>query len=100
MTLQARDVSVSLGGRTVLDRLTTSVAPGELVAVVGPNGAGKSTALRMLAGLLRAKSGSVTLDDVPLAAITGRALYDGRIDPAAALELISRHAGQAGQART
>ena len=74
MTLQARDVSVSLGGRTVLDRLTTSVAPGELVAVVGPNGAGKSTALRMLAGLLRAKSGSVTLDDVPLAAITGRAL--------------------------
>ncbi len=33
-------------------------------------------------------------------AITGRALYDGRIDPAAALAVISKHAGQAGQART
>lgn len=74
MTLQAQNVSVSLGGRTVLEDLTTKVAPGEFVAVVGPNGAGKSTALKMLAGLLPARSGSVTLDDAPLASITGRAL--------------------------
>ena len=33
-------------------------------------------------------------------AITGRALYDGRIDPVAALELISKRGGRAGQART
>ena len=74
MTLRAQNVSVSLGQRTVLENLTTKVAPGEFVAVVGPNGAGKSTALKMMAGLLPPRSGSVTLDDVPLATIAGRAL--------------------------
>jgi manganese/zinc/iron transport system ATP- binding protein len=48
-------------GRTVLDGVTFSVRPGELVAIVGPNGSGKSTLLKVLAGLLWPTAGAVTI---------------------------------------
>jgi ABC-2 type transport system ATP-binding protein len=51
-------------GRTVaLDGLDLTVRTGEVHGFLGPNGAGKSTTLRVLLGLLRADSGSVTLLD-------------------------------------
>lgn len=40
--------------------VTFSVRPGELLAVTGPNGAGKSSLLRILGGLLRAESGTIS----------------------------------------
>lgn len=46
--------------------LTLSVNPGEIVAVVGPNGAGKSTLLKLIAGELRADSGSITFNGATL----------------------------------
>jgi viologen exporter family transport system ATP-binding protein len=45
--------------RTVVDRLTMTVARGELVALLGPNGAGKSTSIKMLTGILTPTSGEV-----------------------------------------
>ncbi|MDP2803494.1 MAG: ABC transporter ATP-binding protein [Phreatobacter sp.] len=44
-------VSVSLGGRPVLQDVTLAVEPRALLAVVGPNGAGKTSLLRAVAGL-------------------------------------------------
>lgn len=49
-------------GQRALDGLTLSVPRGSVYGLVGPNGAGKTTAIRHLAGILRADSGSVTLD--------------------------------------
>src|SRR5256885_16519756 len=46
---------------TALDRLTLTLAPGELVALLGPSGCGKTTALRLLAGLEEADSGHVII---------------------------------------
>src|SRR5207245_10023431 len=46
---------------TALDRLTLTLAPGELVALLGPSGCGKTTALRLLAGLEEADSGRVII---------------------------------------
>jgi len=59
--LDAREVSVSVDGATLLGPTSLSVDPGECVAVLGPNGAGKTTLLRVLSGRLRPSGGIVEL---------------------------------------
>jgi branched-chain amino acid transport system ATP-binding protein len=46
----------------ILKGVDLGVGKGEIVAIIGPNGAGKSTLLKTIAGLLRPKAGSITLD--------------------------------------
>jgi putative ABC transport system ATP-binding protein len=50
----------------VLTGITLSVEPGTMLAVTGPSGTGKTTLLSALAGLLVPRSGTVTLDGVPV----------------------------------
>jgi branched-chain amino acid transport system ATP-binding protein len=57
-------LSKRFGGLTVVDQLSFEVAEGDAVGIVGPNGAGKTTLLNLIAGDLRADSGSVTLGGV------------------------------------
>jgi NitT/TauT family transport system ATP-binding protein len=47
-----------------LDRLSFTVADGEVVALIGPSGCGKTTALRIAMGLEAASSGAVTVDGI------------------------------------
>jgi ABC-2 type transport system ATP-binding protein len=49
------------GTRTVVDDLSLTVQRGEVFGFLGPNGAGKTTTLRMLMGLVRPTSGSVSV---------------------------------------
>ena len=62
MILTAEALTVAAEGYMLLDKITLSLAPGEMLAVLGPNGAGKSTLLRALAGLNAPTAGRVTLD--------------------------------------
>lgn len=48
--LRLSDVSVSLGGNTVVENVSLHVHCGEMVALIGPNGAGKSTILKAILG--------------------------------------------------
>jgi ATPase subunit of ABC transporter with duplicated ATPase domains len=57
--LSARGVTVSLGGRMVLNDVSVSVASGDRLGVVGPNGIGKTTLLRALAGQVPLDAGAV-----------------------------------------
>ena len=49
----------------VMDSVSLTLDRGEFLAVLGPSGCGKSTLLQMIAGLLPATSGTVTLDNRP-----------------------------------
>jgi putative ABC transport system ATP-binding protein len=64
--LVAQAISVAFGVRQVLDDVSVTVAPGELVALQGPSGSGKSCLLAVLAGLQAPDSGTVTLDGAPV----------------------------------
>jgi ABC-2 type transport system ATP-binding protein len=54
-------VTKRYGGTTVVDRLTLSVAPGEMFGLIGPDGAGKTTTIRLLCGLLHPEAGEVRI---------------------------------------
>ena len=55
--IEARELTRKFGTFTAVDRITFSVAPGEVFGFLGANGAGKTTAIRMLTGLLAPSSG-------------------------------------------
>jgi iron complex transport system ATP-binding protein len=50
--IELRAVTVELGGKPVVDRVSAVVADGEWLALIGPNGAGKTTLLRAIARLV------------------------------------------------
>ena len=64
--LEARNLSVALSGRRVVDDVSLHLHGGALVGLLGPNGAGKTTLLRALAGLVVPASGQVRLDAADL----------------------------------
>lgn len=61
--LYVKDLVIDYGASAVVNKVNLLVNPGELVAILGANGAGKSSILQCLAGLHRASSGSILLDN-------------------------------------
>lgn len=66
--IEAKELSLAYSGALVIERLSATILPGEITALVGPNGCGKSTLLKGLARLLRPRGGMAMLD--------GRAISD------------------------
>ena len=61
--LKVNDINVYYGNIHALKGISLEVHPDEIVALIGANGAGKSTTLKTISGLMRTKTGSITLMD-------------------------------------
>jgi len=59
--LVVRDVSRSFGDFKAVKELNFSLSSGEVVGLLGPNGAGKTTSVRMIMGMLKTTSGSISV---------------------------------------
>jgi len=64
--LRVRDLEVRYGEARALDRVSLTVADGEVVTVLGPNGVGKSTLVKSIAGWVRPWRGVVEFLDEPI----------------------------------
>ena len=61
--IEAREVAWTVGGTQILDDISLSVRPGELLGIIGPNGAGKSSLVNVLSGVRRPSRGHVVFAD-------------------------------------
>jgi len=71
--IEINNLTKTFGTFKAVDGLTLSVKPGEIFGFLGPNGAGKTTTVKILSGIMRPTSGSVSVagfdvDKEPLAA--------------------------------
>jgi len=62
------DVTLTLGGKTIVESINLGVKPGEFLCIIGASGCGKTTVLRLAAGLYQPSRGAVTFDDKPMLA--------------------------------
>ncbi|HWY78933.1 MAG TPA: ABC-F family ATP-binding cassette domain-containing protein [Candidatus Sulfotelmatobacter sp.] len=60
--LQAKNISISFEGDTILSDVSLSIKRGERIALYGPNGAGKSTFIKILMGRLHPDTGEIICD--------------------------------------
>src|SRR3954466_6797374 len=60
--IEARNLAKDYGKKRAVDGLTFSVRPGVVTGFLGPNGSGKSTTMRLILGLDRPTTGSVTVN--------------------------------------
>lgn len=64
---EARNLAYAYGnGPLAVDDVSLNAAPGTMTAVIGSNGSGKSTLIRMLAGLLKPRAGSILLGGISI----------------------------------
>ncbi|MDV3253042.1 ABC transporter ATP-binding protein [Devosia sp. BK] len=62
MTIEAKNLTWKIGAKVIVDNVSLKAQPGKILGLLGPNGSGKSSLLRLLAGLRKAHSGTITLD--------------------------------------
>jgi len=57
--VRLQNVTKVIGGRTIIDRVSFEVRPGEVFGFLGPNGSGKTTTIRMIVGLMGLTAGDI-----------------------------------------
>jgi putative ABC transport system ATP-binding protein len=71
--LELEDISLNVGGRWALERLSLAIRPGEVTALSGPSGSGKTTLLSIAGGIVKPTTG--------FASYAGRHMWQGDGDP-------------------
>ena len=62
-SVRLKELTKLFGDTRAVDRVSLSIEPGSMVALLGPSGCGKTTILRMIAGLVEPNAGEILLDD-------------------------------------
>ena len=73
-SITLKSVSVTLGGRKVLDDFSLEIPAGKVTAVMGPSGAGKTTVMRLITGQLKPDQGEVLINDERVDQLSARRL--------------------------
>ena len=63
MSLSIKNVSLSIEGRLIVDDVSITVKPGEVVGLMGPNGAGKTTTFNLAVGNLNPDKGDILMNN-------------------------------------
>ena len=61
--IKAEHIGLQINQRQILDDISLTIAPGEILTLVGPNGSGKTTLVRVLLGLMETYQGSLQKKD-------------------------------------
>ena len=64
--LQCQNVMKKYGGKAAVADITTTIVPGKIYALLGSNGSGKTTFMKMVAGLVKPTSGTITFAGMPI----------------------------------
>jgi spermidine/putrescine ABC transporter ATP-binding subunit len=64
--LRVAELTKIFAGTRAVDRVSLTIEPGSMVALLGPSGCGKTTTLRMIAGLVEPNAGEIFLDGSPI----------------------------------
>ncbi len=70
MSLELKDVNLSLAGRQLIQALDMHLELGEVVGLLGPNGAGKTTTFNLITGQLQPDYGDILLDGHSITSLT------------------------------
>lgn len=70
MKIQLENIHKSYGKRNIVNRVSLSVAQGEVVGLLGPNGAGKTTTFYIATGLEKPNQGKIWLDDLNITSLS------------------------------
>ena len=76
--LSFENVSLHLGTNEVLENITFTISPGEIVCMIGSSGAGKSSIFKLLIGELRPTKGDIKLDKFSLRDLSPKSMQDYR----------------------
>ena len=63
MYLKIQNVSLSIKGRLIVNDVSITVNPGEVVGLMGPNGAGKTTTFNLAVGNIKPDKGEILMND-------------------------------------
>ena len=63
MKLEVRNVSLKINGKIIVENVSLSIIPGEIVGLLGPNGAGKTSTFNLVVGNLKPDKGDILINN-------------------------------------